>query len=249
MGRRTKANSNSNPAPASADDNATVEAVADTTVTAETPDNGDDAVLAALDAADSADQPADEQTPDGATDGTEETVEVMETEDVQVELEPEDEDAVLAELDAEEDDQPAPAAKKSGRKSTPKQPAAVVRQFCDVADHIDAADLKTRLDSINAKKVAEKAQNLVSCIETGKKLSGFTALAVRELTAKGRVSGKSLVEAFQADGKSLGTARAQAQQMTALFKTLGIATPDNDNPRELVSADNALVKELATLAA
>lgn len=237
MARRQKQNSNPAPAAAGSEDNATAE----TTVTPETPENDDDAVLAALDAAD---EPAAETTED--------TVEVMETEDADVSLEPEDEDAVLAAVEAEEEDSaPAPAAKSGRKRSASKTQSApvVLRQFTDVADHLDAAELKSRLDGINAKKVAEKAQNLVSSIETGKRLSGFTALAVRELTANGRVSGKSLVEAFLIDGKSLGTARAQAQQMTALFKALGIAQPDPNNGRELIVADNALVRELATLAA
>jgi hypothetical protein len=243
MGRRKNKGSNAPAAVVEDDSNGNFQdAVQDAIVEMES--NDDAAVSAALDAAD--------QTDEAPAEGADETVETVATEDVAVELEPEDEDAVLAELEAEEDDQaPAPAA-KSGRKArTPKAAStpAVVRQFCDVADHLDDAELKSRLDGINAKKVAEKAQNLVQCIETGKKLSGFTALAVKTLAANGSVTSKDLVEAFQADGKSLGTARAQAQQMTALFKALGIAQPDPSEPRKLVAADNGLVRELSTLAA
>lgn len=246
MGRRNKAQQQNNqPAPVELEDdangnfqNAVMDAVVAMEASEEPQSNDDDAVLAALEAAD---EPAVAET---------ETVETMETEEVEVELDAADEDAVLAELDAEEEDQtPAPAAKKTGRKAAAPKAPVVVRQFCDVADHLDPTELKARLDGITAKKVAEKAQNLVQCIETGKKLSGFTALAVRTLAANGSVSSKSLVEAFQADGKSLGTARAQAQQMTALFKSLGIAAPDANDAKTLVSADNALVKELVTLAA
>lgn len=234
MGRR-KNKGQSSPADANVEANDTV--IDTGAETAVEQSNDDDAVMAALE---NADQP---------TDG--DTVETMETEQVEVELDEQDEDAVLAELDAEEEDSaPAPTSKKKGgsKKSAASTPA-VVRQFCDVADHLDPTALKTALDGITAKKVAEKANNVVQAIETGKKLSGFTALAIKTLNASGRVTSKDLVEAYQADGKSLGTARAQAQQMTALFKSLGIAQPDPNEPKALVACDNGLVKELATLAA
>lgn len=201
----------------------------------EAEESSEEDILAELEA-------ADEAITEEATE-----VEVQATEDVDVSLEAQDEDAIIAELEAT----PATASKASRKKAGPKTPAApvVTRQFCDVADHLDDASLKTALDGINAKKVTEKATNVVQAITTGKKLSGFTKLAVKTLVTDGRVSGKSLVAAYQADGKSLGTARAQAQQMTALFKALGIAQPDPANPRDLVPANNGLVRELELLAA
>lgn len=232
--RKNKAKASESPAGDAADT-----AVIDVETTVETQGNDDEAVSEALDN-------ADQSAADGDTEVTTE-----ETEQVLAELAPEDEDAVLAELDAEEEEnKPAPTAKKGRSKSSkPAAAPAVTREFCDVADHLDATELKTRLDGITAKKVAEKANNVVQAIETGKKLSGFTALAVKTLAANGAVTSKDLVEAYQADGKSLGTARAQAQQMTALFKSLGIAQPDPNEPRKLVACDNGLVKELETLAA
>lgn len=258
MGKRSNRNQNNQPAAAveTAADTATVETAADNAAV-ETPSNDDDAVLAALEMADespfetvetveapTSDEPAvDEDT-------AEEPVVAETTEDVDVELDADDEEAILAAAAADDDNKPAatPRGRKKAAAASTAAPA-VQRQFCDVADHLDPASLKTALDGINAKKVAEKAQNLIQCIETGKKLSGFTKLAVKTLTTKGRVTSKDLVEAFQADGKSLGTARAQSQQMTSLFKQLGIATQDPNEPKALVPADNALVKELALLAA
>jgi hypothetical protein len=203
------------------------------TVTVEMP--SDDEVLAALEQADAAASQIEE-------------IETVATEEVDVTLEEADEDAILAELEASQDDT---TTSKPKRKSSPKAASApvVTREFCDVADHMDDSALKAALDSINAKKVAEKASNLVQAVTSGKRLSGFTQLAVKKLVTEGRVSGKTLVEAYQQDGKSLGTARAQSQQMTALFKALGIAQPDPSNPRELVAADNGLVRELEKLAA
>lgn len=216
-------------------DTITIETAAtETAAVIETPGNSDEDILAALEAADP---------------GTEDTTEVVveAVEEIDVSLEEQDEDAILAALEADKDT----AATPKKRAAKPKDTAATTptRAFCDVADHLDDASLKAALDSINAKKVAEKAQNVVQAITSGKKLSGFTQLAVKTLVSAGRVSGKTLVEAYQADGKSLGTARAQAQQMTALFKALGIAQPDPANPRELVPANNGLVRELELLAA
>jgi hypothetical protein len=123
----------------------------------------------------------------------------------------------------------------------------VTRQFADIAA-IDPAAFKTNLDGSTAKKVNEKVQNLIQAVETGKKLSNYTALAVKHLVAEGKVSGKSLAEMFQANKLSKGTAAAQAQQMTALFKIAGIAAPSNDNARELILADEGLARELVSLA-
>lgn len=221
------------------DGTVTVEAVAEETTAALS--NDDDAVLAALAAADSPFETVETVEAEIVT----ETVEMVETEaevEAEIELDP---DAVIAAAEAAETKTKAPKSQKKAEPATP----VVVRQFCDVADHFDATSLKATLDGINAKKVHEKATNVVASIETGKKLSGFTKLAVKVLADKGQVTAKDLVEAYQADNKSIGTARAQAQQMTALFKALGIATPSSADNKVLVACDNALVKELTTLAA
>jgi len=239
MAKRQKA-----PAPAaSADENTLIEGVEasneteSTDAPQDTADISEDEILAELEAADTSVEDTTEQT----------EVEVQATEDVDVSLEEQDEDAILAEIEATEDTKPS--KKRASKKAASPAAPLVTRQFCDVADHMDDAALKSALDSINAKKVQEKATNVVQAITSGKKLSGFTKLAVKTLLSNGRINAKTLVEAYQADGKSLGTARAQAQQMTALFKALGIAQPDPANPRELVPASNGLVRELELLAA
>lgn len=223
------------------------------TTTTETP--SDDEVLAALEAADQNEPAGDTESPFTEvvdTSGTEDATEVVSetAEEVEVEIESADEDAVLAELEADEDDGATEKAKpKSKKKAAAPAAPVVTRQFCDVADHMDDSALKTALDGIAAKKVAEKANNVIQAITTGKKLSGFTQLAVKMLTEQGHVTSKDLVEAYQKDGKTQGTARAQAQQQTALFKALGIAAPAADDAKKLVACDNGLVKELAVLAA
>jgi hypothetical protein len=232
MSKRTKKNSRSNPQPEAQADAAvdnTVETANDDAVTAEMVEPVLDEDVLAMIAAETADAPA--MTTDAEPEITAEDVE-----------EPTEEE-VLAAIDAS-----GTPAKKSGSKRAPKTPAAPMREFTAVAA-IDEATLKSNLDGCNAKKVKEKAENLIATITHGKKLSRYTAVAVSELIANGRISGKSMTDRFQAEGLSVGTARAQAQQMTALFKLVGAVQPDAANPRELVVQDNQLVQELAAAAA
>lgn len=153
------------------------------------------------------------------------------------------EDEVLAAIDASGT---TPKSRKSS--TTPKEPAQPMREFTAVAA-IDEQTLQKNLDGCNAKKVREKADNLIAAVTHGKKLSRYTAVAVSELMEHGRFSGKSMTERFKTEGLSEGTARAQAQQMTALFKLVGAAAPDANAPRDLVLQDNGLVEELAKIAA
>ncbi|MCG7348877.1 hypothetical protein [Sphingomonas sp. ACRSK] len=200
---------------------------------------------------------ADADTPPAETvEDVVENLEAVSEDDVKEVIE-KDADALLAALDADDNTDPqavasaASATTKTPRKkkdAAPAAPATPKRDFHSVAS-IDPATFKTNLDGCNAKKVQEKAQNLIQAIETGKRLSRYTSVAVRRLVDDGKVTGKSLVEALQGEGLSLGTARAQAQQMTALFRIAGIAQPDATAPKELVIADKALAAELVKLAA
>ncbi len=179
------------------------------------------------------------------TEGAEEIV-AEDTDDVEVEIEPSDEEAIEAALAEEETTEPTAAAPSAPKRQ--KAATAPVRMFTDVAA-IDPAAFKDNLDGITAKKVNEKVSNLIQSVERGSKLSNYTAIAVKALVADGKVSGSSLVKTFESAGLSTGTARAQAQQMTALFKAVGLATPDATAPRELVLADKTLADELVLIAA
>lgn len=271
MSKRPNQQKNANPAVVAADiEIDTVAADVATVVEATIGDTSDaaiDAALAAIEAAsmplppvsldevetvlidlsdasvtdvDAPEEPVVQETSDEPTEDLEEP-EVLDT----------DIDATLAALAADEEQQapaPKPAAKKAA--STPKAttPAVPKRDFHSVAA-IDAAALKANLDGCNAKKVQEKAQNLIQAVETGKKLSKYTAAAVKDFVAKGATSGKDLTGTFQASGLSIGTARAQAQQMTALFKLTGLAAIDTSDGKTLVINDRALADELMLLAA
>jgi len=64
------------------------------------------------------------------------------------------------------------------------------------------------------------------------------------LKSEGTVSGPIITKQFETDGLSPGTARAQAQQQTALFKVIGVAKPSSEDGRKLVLDDSKLIDEL-----
>lgn len=244
MGRRTKKNNSNQPAVAVESADNAVEAATETvtvetenvTVTVETPVEAEitaepvvaDDVLAML---------AGDDEPN-ASEGT--TVADPDADAIDAE-EPTDEE-VLATLKSS-------GSKKSGSKSTSTPAAPVVmREFTAVAQ-IDKATLDANLAACNAKKVKEKADNLIAAIQSGKKLSKYTQVAVKELVANGAISGKDMTAAFLNAGLKEGTARAQAQQMTALFKLVGAVAPDPAVKGRLVANDAGLIKELEALAA
>jgi len=154
-------------------------------------------------------------------------------------------EATEADVEKGDEEDAGTTATKAPRKQTIR---TKTREFTDVAA-IDPTVLQTNLAGCNAKKVNEKVQNVFQAIETGKKLSRYTKDAVALLDTAGRISGKTLVEEFRRLGLKDGTARAQAQQMTALFKMLGIVVPDASTKGELVASDTKLIKELMAVAA
>lgn len=202
--------------------------------------------------AEAASETSDENE-DAAVEEPVEAVEAVSQGDVQEVIE-NDADALLAELEAD-DGSAAPTTTATKPKRQPKStsaatttPAAPKRDFHSIAQ-IDKPTLNANLDACNAKKVIEKAQNLIQAIEVGKKLSRYTSVAIKRLVSDGKITGKSLVDALEGEGLSIGTARAQAQQMTALFQIAGIAQKDATAPKELVIADKGLADELMKLAA
>lgn len=216
-------------------------------------DTNDDAVAAALAMID-AELHGEQEIADAvaASSESEEIAPAAATEEESMEgLEPDDADisAALAEIEADAAASAPPTSTKKPKKSSTSKAAPVpTRAFTDVAA-IDKGQLDSNLNALNAKKVIEKAQNVIQAVETGKKLSRYTADAVKALKARGNISAKTLVETFRSAGLSDGTARAQSQQMTALFKALGMVVPDATNTRELVIADAGLVDELVQLSA
>ena len=81
-----------------------------------------------------------------------------------------------------------------------------------------------------AKKVQEKAVNIIAVGVKGGNLSNYTRIALDRLLKKGKVSSAELVETFVTDsGYTEGTARSQAGQMMQLFPMVGIASRDGKN--------------------
>lgn len=199
----------------------------------------------------------DNDTGETVTDGTTEIVadEPADTPEAEMEEVEVDVDQVLAQIngdgatDADQTPADATATDKPKRTRKAAEPKVATRQFTEVAT-MSRDDFKAVLDAEStAKKIREKGNNLIEAIEKGTKLSNYTKIAVKALANDGKVSGKSLTEAYTAAGLKIGTARAQSQQLTSLFKLSGICAPDATTPRELVIADQKLVDELVLLAA
>ena len=168
-----------------------------------------------------------------------------------------DADALLATIESEEKAAaaaagPAPTTKTTKTPRAPKNPATpkviiATREFSDVA-MITKAEFDTATKDCAA-KIAEKANNMIAAVTAGKRLSRFTAIAAQTLVADGKISSKSLIDAYTGVGLGLGTARAQSQQMTSLFKMAGLVIPDATSPRELMLHDTKFADELALMAA
>lgn len=217
---------------------------------AETAKNEDaelEAALAAIEASDGdSEKPAAEE-PKVKAEAVEEVVDDESGED----LSPESVEAALANLEKEEAKKPKKTASKSketkpaGEKKSKAEETVPARSFHDIAAIKKPAFEKNREDM--AKKVGEKADNVVQAVERGKKLSRYTADAVKLLSKEGQVSAKAMCDAFIAANLSVGTARAQSQQMTALFKGIGLCEAGAD--KSLTVKDQALLDELVKLAA
>lgn len=110
---------------------------------------------------------------------------------------------------------------------------------------LDATVYQDRFDAA-AKKVKEKAANAVAAIDNGKKLSRFTSLAVKSLVDKGTVTSADLIQTYRDAGLGDGTARAQGQQMTALFRMFDLVEQDGKNFK---LANEELGKHLVSVAA
>lgn len=81
--------------------------------------------------------------------------------------------------------------------------------------------LKDNVDGL-AKKVGNKAVNLLRHMSNPGKLESYTRKALDFIIAKKSVSSKDLVEHLQSSGYTIGTARSQANQIMSLFPALRV---------------------------
>lgn len=135
---------------------------------------------------------------------------------------------------------PAPVATPSPAPAS-TDPVA----FAALLTEIDRAALSNRLEGA-AQKVREKADNAMNAVNTGKKLSRFTSMAVTELVKVGEITSTDLVKVYTDAGLGMGTARAQSQQMTSLFRMFGLVSQDG---RKFKLSNTALGNKLRELAA
>lgn len=104
----------------------------------------------------------------------------------------------------------------------------------ELDEKAQAKQRETFLSSIDdmAKKVGEKAVNLVAYAGADAKLSAYTAIALKFLVDKGSITTKDLIEHMQdqkangVKGYSIGTARSQSHQMFQLFPAFKVGTLD-----------------------
>jgi len=98
--------------------------------------------------------------------------------------------------------------------------------------------LKSVVDGL-AKKVGDKAVNLLRNQSEPKKLQNYTRLGLAHLIEEGSTSSKMLTDAFQKAGYTLGTARSQANQLMALLPALKVA--DKSGKNLTLNADSSIV--------
>lgn len=100
--------------------------------------------------------------------------------------------------------------------------------------------LKDTVDSL-AKKVGDKAVNLLRYAGQPNKLQGYTRLGIEHLINAGDANSRSLTDHLQAQGYTIGTARSQANQLMSLLPALGIAT--RSGKQLTLNKDSGLLKE------
>ncbi len=92
-------------------------------------------------------------------------------------------------------------------------------------DADDPALVDALRDTVNglAKKVGDKATNLLRHAGNPAKLQKFTSIGLNYLREKGSFSSKDLVDHYQTQGYTIGTARSQANQIMTLLPALKVA--------------------------
>lgn len=100
-------------------------------------------------------------------------------------------------------------------------------------------EMLARIDGI-AKKIGEKAVNLLSWLAGRAKLSNYTEQALRLLIEKGKITSKDLLEHYKARPYSEGTSRSQSQQLMKLLPEMKVGIMDGKvmhlNPESLIVA-------------
>lgn len=107
------------------------------------------------------------------------------------------------------------------------EPALFEAARLNKEDKPDGDTFKTTAGIIDnlAKKVGEKAVNLLRFRSQPDQVQVYTRMGLNQLVTQGEVTSKGFVDLFSAKYKP-GTARAQGSQLMQLFPALGVATKD-----------------------
>lgn len=112
-----------------------------------------------------------------------------------------------------------PKAPKEAKPAKPQREAARDALGAEAYDAI----LAVIADPKVAKKVVDKAENLLDFAAGRRALSTYTRVTLDALVKSGATTSTELVKLLESRDYSPGTARAQAQQMMALFPLVGVA--------------------------
>jgi hypothetical protein len=98
-------------------------------------------------------------------------------------------------------------------------------------DAEDVSLVDSLRDTVNglAKKVGDKATNLLRHAGDPKKVQKFTGIGLAHLIEHGSTSSTLLTKEFQDQGYTIGTARSQANQLMALLPALKVADKSGRN--------------------
>lgn len=120
----------------------------------------------------------------------------------------------------------AAGAKSSSVLGSVMTEDALLKAACLVEGDTESPEttdaLKTTVDGL-AKKVGDKAVNLLRYQNEPKKLQNYTRVGLEYLLSNGSASSKDLTELLQKRGYTIGTARSQANQLMSLLPALKVA--------------------------
>lgn len=111
----------------------------------------------------------------------------------------------------------------------------------DTVDEAYANNVFGVIDKL-AKKVAEKAVNLIRYRSAPDNIQGYTRKGLDLLISQGEVTSKQMVDMMRAAKYTDGTSRAQSNQLFQLFPALGIAERGDKSTMKLVKG-SAIVSD------
>lgn len=94
-----------------------------------------------------------------------------------------------------------------------------------------------------AKKIIDKGVNVLRHRKSPNNLQVYTRLGLEKLIADGHLTSKGMVAHYQDTKYTIGTARAQTNQIMTLFPALKIAKPGPDKGTIVLNENSAIVRD------